>query len=219
VTTEIEQQMLRGQSTEVGRPAPLRVAVFSTQELIRAGLTMLLAKDPARAVLVDQFAGAGHGHDVVVFDLVSAYGEARAPALRHLRRLVEAHHVVVAISRDAFGDVANRARTLGCADVVPVSTTAEDLLGILTSVVGPSGAADGRDTPRNGLTKRETEIVELVAGGLSNTEIAAELFLSVNSVKTYIRTAYKKMGVTTRSQAVLWAVRGGLGADAPSQRR
>ena len=48
------------------------------------------------------------------------------------------------------------------------------------------------------------EILDLIKAGHSNQEIAAALYLSINSVKSYIRTAYRKIGVRTRSQAVLW---------------
>ena len=59
---------------------------------------------------------------------------------------------------------------------------------------------------RLGLSEREAEIVSLITHGLGNEDIADRLFLSINTVKSYIRTAYRKMGVTTRSQAVLWGV-------------
>ena len=216
VTAETRGASLGGPPGEVRPSLPLRVAVFSNQELIRAGLSSLLAKDPGRAVVFNP-SGLETDHDVVVFDLVSALGEARGPALRQLRRLLEGHHVVVAVTRDAADDLATRARGLGCADVVPVSVTAEALLDVLETAAGAPRTPEARD-PQRVLTKRETEIVELVAQGLSNTEIASELFLSVNSVKTYIRTAYRKMGVTTRSQAVLWAVRAGVGSEASDQR-
>ena len=49
-------------------------------------------------------------------------------------------------------------------------------------------------------------MLALVTQGLSNQEIAETLYLSINSVKTYIRSTYRKMGVATRSQAVLWAI-------------
>ena len=49
----------------------------------------------------------------------------------------------------------------------------------------------------------------LIAAGLSNHEIASATGLSINSIKSYIRGAYRKIHVTTRSQAVLWAVRHG----------
>ena len=199
-------------SSDVSSSTPVRVALFSNQELIGAGLASLLERFPDRAALCDS-SGDGSSHDVIVFDLVSAVGQARAPALRQLRELVADHHIVVAVTRDATDDLATRARTLGCAAVVPVTTGAEELVEVLESVAGLPHAAAPRSNAQRVLTKRETQIVELVARGLSNTEIAHELFLSVNSVKTYIRTAYRKMGVTTRSQAVLWAVRGGLAGD------
>ena len=59
---------------------------------------------------------------------------------------------------------------------------------------------------RAGLTERELDILERIAAGMSNTQIAAELYISINTVKSSIRTAYKRIGARTRSQAVLWAV-------------
>jgi len=61
-----------------------------------------------------------------------------------------------------------------------------------------------------GLTQRELEVLELVTVGCSNDEIAKRLFLSINSVKSYIRTGYRKIGATRRTQAVLWGVEHGL---------
>jgi DNA-binding CsgD family transcriptional regulator len=62
----------------------------------------------------------------------------------------------------------------------------------------------------DGLTAREAEVVALITQGLSNTEIATRCYLSINSVKSYIRGAYSKIEVTSRSQAVLWAIQHGL---------
>jgi NarL family two-component system response regulator LiaR len=74
------------------------------------------------------------------------------------------------------------------------------------------GAGDWYRAPA-GLTPREAEILALITQGLSNQEIAASAFLSINSVKTYIRTAYRKIKVTRRSQAVLWGVDNGFRPD------
>jgi two-component system, NarL family, response regulator LiaR len=60
------------------------------------------------------------------------------------------------------------------------------------------------------LSARESEVIALIARGLSNQEIADRAYLSINSVKTYIRSAYRKIEVTSRSQAVLWALAHGL---------
>jgi DNA-binding CsgD family transcriptional regulator len=60
------------------------------------------------------------------------------------------------------------------------------------------------------LTQRESEVLSMIASGRSNREIADETNLSINSVKSYIRGAYAKIEVTSRSQAVLWAIQHGL---------
>lgn len=79
----------------------------------------------------------------------------------------------------------------------------------------------GGDWPgrAEGLTCRESEIIALITQGLSNKEIAARTFLSINSVKSYIRSAYRRMGVERRSQAVLWGVRHGFALDPPHRVR
>ena len=60
------------------------------------------------------------------------------------------------------------------------------------------------------LSEREVEILRLIAEGHSNDEIAQRIFLSVNTIKSHIRSAYRKLGVETRSQAVGWAYKNGL---------
>jgi DNA-binding NarL/FixJ family response regulator len=64
-----------------------------------------------------------------------------------------------------------------------------------------------------GLTDRESEILALITQGKSNAEVAALTYLSPNTVKSYIRTIYRKIGVTSRTQAVLWGVRHGFTPD------
>jgi DNA-binding NarL/FixJ family response regulator len=64
-----------------------------------------------------------------------------------------------------------------------------------------------------GLSPRESSVLALVTRGFSNQEIADQLYLSINSVKTYIRSAYRKVGVTSRAQAVAWAIQHGFSAE------
>ena len=54
---------------------------------------------------------------------------------------------------------------------------------------------------------REQEVLALIALGMSNAEIGRELFLSVDTVKTYVRRLYGKLGVRNRAQAALHAAR------------
>ena len=77
-----------------------------------------------------------------------------------------------------------------------------------SSVVG--GDWPGRE---EGLTARESEVLALITQGLSNAEIADRTSLSINSIKSFIRTGYRKIDVTTRAQAVLWGVTHGFLPD------
>jgi two-component system, NarL family, response regulator LiaR len=78
-----------------------------------------------------------------------------------------------------------------------------------TSVDG-AGDWPGRSA---GLSPREAEILALIARGLSNQEIAERAHVTLNSIKSYIRSAYRKIGVERRTQAVLWAVANGFVPD------
>ena len=76
----------------------------------------------------------------------------------------------------------------------------------------PGLSAQGHQVPNEAdmLTARERETLAFIATGRSNDEIAQEMRISLNSVKSYIRSAYRKTGVHSRSQAVLWAVTHGV---------
>ncbi len=76
------------------------------------------------------------------------------------------------------------------------------MAGDFESSVDGAGDWPGREA---GLSPREAEILALITQGLSNQEIADRAYLSINSVKTYIRSAYRKIGVTRRTQAAVWA--------------
>ena len=195
---------------------PLRVAVISRHELTRAGLTHLIQFDPDRAVVVG--AGTVDGpadHDVAVYDLAGR----EATDDNDLRRLIASNTVVVAVQAEFRADVSERVLAMGVADVVSMDVTAEALLERLEHAaagrrIAPAAVRrHSRDVARlaTGLTEREVAVLELIAAGLSNDQIAAQLFVSINTVKTYVRTAYRRIGATSRSQAVIWAMGQGLG--------
>ncbi|ARC57921.1 Transcriptional regulatory protein LiaR [Frondihabitans sp. 762G35] len=64
-----------------------------------------------------------------------------------------------------------------------------------------------------GITDRESEILALITQGKSNAEVATLTYLSPNTVKSYIRSVYRKIGAASRTQAVLWGVAHGFTPD------
>ncbi len=63
---------------------------------------------------------------------------------------------------------------------------------------------------RHGLTKRESKVLSLITQGWSNQDIAEQIHLSPNTLKSYIRSAYRKIDVTTRARAVIWGMTHGM---------
>jgi NarL family two-component system response regulator LiaR len=206
---------------------PLRVAVISSHELIRAGLVQLLALDRARAVVVDAAAQDGHldDLDVVIYDLDNLV-DSTAGDLHHM---LASDLKVVALQPLGRSALAEGALAAGVAAVVDIDVSGAELLTAVeeaatTETTRPDQPYEAHRhlVEEFGLTRRELDILRLIGSGISNQAIAAALYLSINSVKTYIRTAYRKIGATGRSQAVLWAVRHGLtpsggGHGAPDQ--
>jgi len=97
-----------------------------------------------------------------------------------------------------------------------LTTAQEQTLEVIPLVEDPSVASNSWPGRVDGLTPRESEIIALVTAGLSNNEIAERTYLSINSVKSYIRSAYRTMGVTSRSRAILWGIDHGM---APTRMR
>ncbi|MDF9717466.1 response regulator transcription factor [Nocardioides sp. ChNu-153] len=202
-------------------PGPLRLALVNDYEVVVAGLVRLLEPYDAQVRIVEAAAGerVGADADVVLFDtFAQPWGGVR------LEDVAEPGTPVVAYTWDDRDEVRAEALTWGAVACVPKSVGAEELVDLLERVragavpgVVPAGTASrplrARGWPgmEHGLTERESEVLALLAAGRSNTEIAAALHLSINSVKTYLRHAYRKAGVNRRSQAVLWALDHGFG--------
>lgn len=86
---------------------------------------------------------------------------------------------------------------------------------VVSEVAGRVRTANGLDWPGRGegLTDRESEILALITQRLSNADVAAQTYLSPNTVKSYIRSVYRKIGARSRTQAVLWGVDHGFVPD------
>jgi DNA-binding NarL/FixJ family response regulator len=79
----------------------------------------------------------------------------------------------------------------------------------------PSAGVDIGDWPGRGfgLSAREAEVIALITQGLANEDIASRMYVSTNTVKTYIRSAYRKLGIDSRTRAVLWGIDHGFRPD------
>lgn len=122
----------------------------------------------------------------------------RAGAAGYLLKDCSAEELCTAVRAVARGQV-----------LLQASSAAQLLAGLRTQESQPSSTS--RETPlspdveRLGLTARELEVVRLIAQGHSNTEIAAELFVSDATVKTHINHIFSKLGARDRSQVIIKA--------------
>ena len=190
---------------------PLAVAVVNDYEIIVRGLAAMLEPFSDRVCIVEADAGTEPTRqaDVALFDTFAG----RRHCLDRAEKMVveqAARHVVL-YTWDASADFLDDAARIGVSGVVLKSHRAGDLVDALERVVrgervGLDYVSRGRERVQPAdLSVREREVLALLALGLSNREVAAELYLSVDTVKTYVRRLYSKMGVSNRTQAALRA--------------
>jgi DNA-binding NarL/FixJ family response regulator len=82
--------------------------------------------------------------------------------------------------------------------------------GVVYQPLGPAPETDDTNLRNSGVSERELEVLKLVAEGKSNKQIAAELFLAVQTVKFHLTSIYRKLDAGTRTEAVRTAYRLGL---------
>ena len=164
--------------------------------------------------------------DIILYDVIGlASGE--TSELDRLRQ--QTGSVVIAVSYDGLRpDLEAVALERGAAAVVPLGVSAEQLIEVINAAI--EGTLDAISTVRTpaddeafpgkdvGLSRRESEVLGLIVQGRTNQEIATECFLSINSIKTYIRSAYRKIGISHRAQAVGWGMQHGFPPPTEQQR-
>ena len=200
---------------------PIRLAIVTDADVVYRGLTAVVAdlglevKVLARALEL----APDPGIDVALYD-VARLSRDEGKDLDWLVK--ETYAAVVAVARDLRPDLASQAIDRGVDGVISLSADASEFADVIRAAAAGDLAGDGSpdavDYTGNtaklgqaeGLSAREVEVIGLITQGFSNEQIAQELFLSINSVKTYIRSAYRKMGVTGRSQAITWSVQHGF---------
>ncbi len=182
------------------------VAVAGAGDVVTEGLWHILGQAPDLEVMQEYsvaFPHEGVLPDVVLYDAVAVQRDDGA----ELAAIVEAgESAVVVMGRDLRRGLAARAAVLGAVGYVSLDAPASCVL----AVIREAAAGQVNSPPALGdeaaLTKREVQILGDIVKGFSNQEIAKRQSLSINSVKSYIRAAYRKLGVASRSQAVSWGL-------------
>jgi DNA-binding NarL/FixJ family response regulator len=112
------------------------------------------------------------------------------------------------ISRDdSVGDLGRAIIAVGRGEItLPPHIAARALSALARGETGAVGLIEA-------LTDREVDVLQLLARGLTNKDIAQTLFLSVRTVEAHLRNIYGKLNVRSRTEAVLWAVKQGYAAN------
>jgi DNA-binding NarL/FixJ family response regulator len=211
----------------------IRVLLADDQPLVRAGLRRIIDADPAVTVVgeaedgLDAVRQAGALRpDIVLMDV-------RMPVfdgIEATRRLTEAESPARVIVLTTFGldEYVLAALRSGASAFVLKEAPPEDILAAIHSVASGRAVIDpavvqavidelGRRPPRAELaasiaelTPREREVLSLLARGLSNSEIAAELVVGEGTVKTHVARVLSKLEVRDRVQAVVFAYEAGV---------
>lgn len=203
----------------------IRVALVNDDEVVVRGLDAMLRHYERHIEVVQLLAGRPPTApvDVALYDTFAM----RQGNGTEVRRLVDSRHVrnVVVYTWNFQPWLANETLGQGVAGYIskslPAAKVVEAIIAVHNGrrVVSPTPSRSakqvGGDWPgrEEGLTGREAEVLSLITMGLSNAEIAERTLLSPNSIKSYIRAAYRKIGVDSRSKAVLWGIEHGMRQD------
>lgn len=189
----------------------LTVTLVNDYEIILRGLHSMLEPFADRIRVVGHEIGGTPQQraDIALFDTFAG----RRDALSRASTMIKEGHVdhVVLYTWDASEAFLDAARAADVSAVLLKSLGGEELADALVRIGG--GETVDVDEMHNGgagpghevLSAREREVLAMLALGYRNREIAHELFLSVDTVKTYVRRVFQKLGVNNRTQAALKA--------------
>jgi NarL family two-component system response regulator LiaR len=208
----------------------IRTLITDDHKVVRRGLRGFLELDPELEVVGE----AENGEeavamarrlepDVVLMDLLMPVMDG-IEATREIRRQLPEVEVLALTSvlEDASVTGAIRAGAIG---YLLKTTDADELREAIRAAaagqvrLAPEAAArlmrevrspESPETLIEPLTERETEVLTLLARGKANKQIARELFVAVSTVKTHVNNLYRKLNISSRTQAALYAARIGL---------
>jgi DNA-binding NarL/FixJ family response regulator len=212
----------------------VRVLIVDDDDLMRAGLRGVLSSDETIEVVGEASDGREAAYrtrlltpDVVLMDVrmpgldgISATREllATSPEVRVviLTTFEQDDYIFGALSAGASGFLLKRTRPEELVAAIHTMAAGDSLLSpsvtsrVIERMAGQPQPNAARDPRLDELTPRETEVLELVARGLSNAEIAAELVIEESTVKTHLKRLLAKLRARDRVQAVIFAYECGL---------
>lgn len=213
---------------------PTSVVLVDDEQLVRAGLRVIIDAQPDLTVVGEASDGAEVPPlvarlrpDVVVMDVRmpavdgiqatrTLASRADPPRILVITTFENDDYVYDALRAGAHGFVLKRTPPDQIVQAIRTVASGDSLLfpdairRLAAQHAGPDGAESGGMLSDAHLTDREGEVLRMVAAGMSNTEIAGELFVGVETVKTHVGNVLAKLGVRDRTQAVIAAYESGF---------
>src|ERR1700733_4328762 len=204
---------------------PITVALVDDYDVVVKGVANMLDPYRDRVVIaeLDSTMPVSDAVDIVLYDSF-AQPESDHEEIGVLVANPRARRVVV-YTWNFHPELVESARHRGAEGYLSKPLPARELVAALEAVhsgqvIVSDAAARARSAPGldwpgrgEGLSEREAEILALITQGMSNADVARLTYLSPNTVKSYIRTIYRKLCVSSRTQAVLWGVKHGFTPD------
>jgi DNA-binding NarL/FixJ family response regulator len=196
----------------------IRVAIADDHPVVLTGLTQLFAGEPDFAVVAActggrdlmAFLERGGVADVIVLDLRMR----ELDGMGVLRRLktVEGGPAILLLTGAAEKSEEREAARLGARAVVRKEEASSDLLAAVRAVAAGQNLCVGQpaQADESGLSAREVEIVQMVAAGLRNKQIAFRCAISEGTVKLHLHNIYRKLGIDGRMALSIYARATGL---------
>ncbi|MBS2538753.1 response regulator transcription factor [Catenulispora sp. NF23] len=220
-------------------PSPIRVILADDQPLIRTGLRVLINDAPDIEVVGEAGTGAeavrlaaAHTPDVAVMDIrmpemdgieatrrITGAGDTTRVVM--LTTFDDDEYVYAALRAGASGflvkdmaldSILDAVRVAACGDAIIAPSITRKLIAEFVVRPDPVGVAANRGDKAllGGVTEREREVLTLVGRGLSNGEIAEQLFISAATAKAHVARLFTKLGARDRVQLVITAYEAGL---------
>ena len=195
----------------------IRLVIADDHPVVRAGLHALLdgADDVevvGEAATPDEAAAlaARLSPDLVLMDLQFGQDRTGADATRQIRAAEAAPYVLVLTNYDSDGDILGAVEAGASGYLLKDSPPDELLAAVRAAAAGESALAPAvaarllarLRAPRVSLSAREIEVLDLVAGGASNVDVAARLHITDATVKSHLVHVFGKLGVSSRTAAV-----------------